>query len=61
MILADVLKESPENLQQRFRRKIAPLKINILIKNMKSHVIYGRLLRNIVMKSGLQSMKIYNT
>jgi flavin-dependent dehydrogenase len=61
MILADVLKESPKNLQPRFRRKIAPLKINILIKNMKSYVIYGRLLRNIVMKSGLQSMRIYNT
>jgi geranylgeranyl reductase len=61
MILADVLKESPDNFQQRFRRKIAPLKINILIKNLKSHVIYGRLLRTIVMRSGLQSMRIYNT
>ena len=61
LILAEVLKKSPDNFQQRFRRKTAPLKINILIKNMKSHVIYGRLLRTIVMKSGLQCMKIYNT
>jgi len=61
LILAEVLKKTPDDFQQRFRRKTAPLKINILVKNMKSHVIYGRLLRNIVMKSGLQSMRIYNT
>lgn len=61
LILADVLKKSPDDFQQHFHRKITPLKINILIKNMKSQVIYGRLLRAIVMKSGLQSMRIYNT
>lgn len=61
LMLAEVLKKSPDNFQQRFRRKTAPLRINILVKNMKSHVIYGRLPRNIVMKSGLQSMRIYNT
>jgi flavin-dependent dehydrogenase len=61
LTLAEVLKKSPDNFQQRFRRKTESLKINILVKNMKSRVIYGGLLRNIVMKSGLQSMRIYNT
>jgi flavin-dependent dehydrogenase len=61
LTLAEVLKKSPDNFKQRFRRKIAPLKRNILVKNMKSYVIYSGLLRNIVMKSGLQSMGIYNT
>ena len=61
LMLAEVLKKSPDNFQQRFRRKTAPLRINILIKNMKSHVIYGRLLRAIVMKSGLQCIRMYNT
>jgi len=61
LTLAEVLKKSPDNFQVRFRRKTASLKRIILVKNMKSHFIYGRLLRNIVMKSGLQSMRIYKT
>jgi geranylgeranyl reductase len=61
LILAEVLQKSPDNFQQRFRRKNAPLRRNIFVKNMKSHFIYGRRLRNIVMKSGLQSMRIYKS
>lgn len=61
LILAEVLQKSPDNFQQRFRRKTAPLRRNIFVKNMKSHFIYGRRLRNIVMKSGLQSMRIYKS
>jgi geranylgeranyl reductase len=61
LILAEVLKKSPDNFQQRFHQKTTSLRINILVKNMKSHFIYGKLLRTIVMKSGLQCMRIYNT
>jgi flavin-dependent dehydrogenase len=61
LILAEVLKKSPDEFQQRFRWRTAPLRRNLFIKNMKSHFIYGSLLRNIVMKSGLQSMRIYKS
>lgn len=61
LILAQVLQKSPDNFQQRFRRKTASLRRNIFVKNMKSHFIYGNRLRNIVMKSGLQSMRIYKS
>jgi flavin-dependent dehydrogenase len=61
LMLAEVLQKSSENFQQRFRRKIAPLRRNIFVKNMKSRFIYDRRLRNIVMKSGLQSMRIYKS
>jgi geranylgeranyl reductase len=61
LILAEVLKKSPDDFQQRFRQKTVMLRRNIFIKNLKSHFIYGSLLRNIVMKSGLQSMRIYKS
>jgi flavin-dependent dehydrogenase len=61
LILAEVLKKSPDNFQEHFRRKTASLRRNIFVKNLKSHFIYGRRLRNMVMKSGLQSMKIYKS
>ena len=61
LILAEVLKKSPDDFQQRFRQKTEMLRRNIFIKNLKSHFIYGSLLRNIVMKSGLQSMRIYKS
>jgi flavin-dependent dehydrogenase len=61
LMLAEVLQKSPEKFQERFRRKTAQLRRNIFVKNMKSHFIYGRRLRSIVMKSGLQSMRIYGS
>jgi flavin-dependent dehydrogenase len=61
MILAEVLNKSLINFQERYRHKTAPLRRNIFIKNMKSHFIYDSLLRHIVMKSGLDSMRIYKS
>ncbi|UCF15132.1 MAG: FAD-binding protein [Phycisphaerales bacterium] len=56
--LADVLSKSPHDFEKRFRSKTRRLRANLLIKNMKSHVIYNPGLRNIVMRTGLKTMKI---
>jgi geranylgeranyl reductase len=61
LILAEILNKTPDNFQKCFHRKTESLRRNIFIKNLKSHFIYGRLLRNIVMKSGLRSMRIYKS
>lgn len=61
LILADVLRESPNNFEERFRRKTKALKINLLIKNLKSQFIYNPRLRNIIMKTGLQCIRIHKS
>lgn len=57
-ILADVLREGPEHFERRFHRKTNTLRVNILMKNVKAHFIYDPWLRNIVMRTGIQSMKV---
>ena len=57
-ILADVLREGPEHFERCFHRKTNTLRANILMKNVKAHFIYDPWLRNIVMRTGIQSMKV---
>jgi geranylgeranyl reductase len=59
LALAETLRESPNHFEKRFRRKTRYLRVNLAVKNLKSQFIYNPRLRNIVMKSRLQSMKIY--
>ncbi len=61
LIFAKVLRKSPKYLNTRFRQKTKKMRANIFLKSIKSHLIYNPFLRNIVMKSGLQSMKIYKS
>ena len=61
IILADVLRETTDGFESRFRRKAKKLRANLLVKNLKSRFIYDPWLRNIVMKTGLQSMQIHNS
>ena len=58
LALAEVLRESHDDFEVRFRRKTRCIRANLLVKNLKSQFIYHPRLRNIVMKTGLQSMKI---
>jgi flavin-dependent dehydrogenase len=57
--LAEALQETPEGFEQRYQKKTVRLKRNIFLKIMKSHFIFNPTLRKIVMKSGVQSVKLY--
>jgi geranylgeranyl reductase len=59
MILAGVLNKSTENFERRYKKKTRRLRGNIFLKNIKSHFIFNSRLRKLVMKSALQSMRLY--
>ncbi len=59
LILAGVLNISLENFERRYARQSLTLKLNILLKNLKSPFMYTPLLRRLVMAIGLNSLKIY--
>jgi geranylgeranyl reductase len=61
LVLADVLCESLNNFEERFRRKTIALRANLLLKNLKSQFIYNPRLRNIIMKTGLQCIRIHKS
>lgn len=57
--LAEALQTTPDGFEKRYRKKTRNLRRNISLKIMKSHFIFNPTLRRIVMKSGLQSVKLY--
>ena len=61
LILADVLRKTPDGFEKRYYRKTKRLRTNIFLKNIKSHFIYDSRLRKIVMTTGLQSMKVHKS
>jgi geranylgeranyl reductase len=58
LILAEVLRKTPDSFEKRYYHKTRQLRRNILVKNIKSHFIYDPWLRTIVMRTGLNSMKV---
>ena len=58
LCLADTLADGREGFEERFRKKVFGLRMNILMKNLKSPFMYNPLLRKMVMASGLKSMKV---
>jgi geranylgeranyl diphosphate/geranylgeranyl-bacteriochlorophyllide a reductase len=60
LALADALDSGLVDFQERYRRNIRSLKGNILLKNLKSPVMYNPLLRKLVMSSGLNSMEPFS-
>ncbi len=61
LILADVLRETPDGFEKRYYRKTRRLRRNIFVKNIKSHFMYDPWLRKIVMRTGLNSMRIHKS
>jgi geranylgeranyl reductase len=61
LILAQVLRETPSGFEKRYYQKTRQLRTNIFLKNVKSHFIYNPWLRTIVMRTGIQSMKIHKS
>ena len=56
--LAWALEKGTENFQDCYAEKTKRLRMNILLKNLKSPFLYNPLLRKLVMKSGIKSMGI---
>ncbi len=57
LYLAQSLEEGIDGFLDRYNQRIKDIKLNLLIKNLKSPAMYHPLLRQLVMKSGLQSIR----
>jgi flavin-dependent dehydrogenase len=58
VILADALNRGLAGFSKRYRLKTVCLKRNILLKNIKSRFIYAPRLREIIMRSGLKTVRL---
>lgn len=54
--LAACLESGTDRLAERYQRKAKDIRLNILMKNLKSPAMYHPLLRQLAMKSGLYSI-----
>jgi len=57
-LLAECMNRSLNRFQKEYRKKTIPLKINIIIKNIKSFFMYHPFFRKFILRSGLFSMKV---
>jgi geranylgeranyl reductase len=57
LYLAQSLEEGMNGFLNRYRQRVNGIKLNLLIKNLKSPAMYNPFLRQLAMKSGLQSIK----
>lgn len=56
LYLAQSLEEGIEGFLDRYKQRVRDIKLNLLIKNLKSPAMYNPFLRQLAMKSGLQSI-----
>ncbi len=61
LILAQILRKTPDGFEKHYYQKTRQLRRNIFLKNIKSHFIYDPRLRKIVMKTGFKSMEVYKS
>jgi flavin-dependent dehydrogenase len=57
LYLAESLKDGMDGFLDRYERKTKGIKLNLLLKNLKSPAMYDPFLRKLAMSSGLLSMK----
>lgn len=57
LYLAQSLDNGLEGFLDRYKQKVKDIQLNLLIKNLKSPAMYNPYLRQLAMKSGLQSIK----
>jgi flavin-dependent dehydrogenase len=57
LYLAQSLEEGIDGALDRYKQKVKDIKLNLITKNLKSPAMYNPLLRQLAMKSGLQSIK----
>ncbi len=56
LYLAECLEDGMDGFLDRYKRKALDIKLNLLMKNLKSPAMYQPFLRQSVMRSGLQSI-----
>ena len=59
LMLAEALRPTIDGFEKRYQQKSRALRRNIFLKILKSYFIFNSRLRKVIMKSGLQSMKVY--
>ena len=57
-VLAEVLNSNCKNPARKYRLKTFPIKIKLVLKNLKTPFMYHPLLRKIVMKTGIGTVKV---
>jgi flavin-dependent dehydrogenase len=57
LYLAQSLEAGIDGFLYRYKQKLSDIKLNLLIKNLKSPAMYNPFLRQLAMRSGLQSIK----
>ncbi len=58
LILAEALQSTPDGFEKRYHKKTRKLRRNIFLKNLKSLFIFNPMLRKLIMKVGLQSIRL---
>ena len=56
--LAEALSEGPSGFNQRYARKTRSMRLNIILKNLKSPLMYHKLLRRLILRSGINSVNV---
>ncbi len=56
--LAEALETGPGAFPGRYREKTRQLRMNIILKNLKSPFLYNPLLRKLIMISGIRSIGV---
>ena len=56
LYLAQSLEEGLDGFLERYKQKVKAIKLNLLIKNLKSPAMYNPTFRSLIMKSGFQSI-----
>lgn len=59
LYLAESLGDEIDGFLSRYEQKLKDIKINLLMKNLKSPAMFNPFIRQLAMKSGLQSIKKY--
>lgn len=57
LYLAQSLEEGIDGFLYRYKQKVKDIRLNLLLKNLKSPAMYNPSLRQLAMKSGLQSIR----
>ena len=57
LYLAKSLDDGIDGFLDRYRHNVKDIKLNLIVKNLKSPAMYNPFLRKLAMKSGLQSIK----
>jgi len=61
LYLAQSFEDGLDGFLDKYKQKVKDIKFNLLIKNLKSPAMHNPIFRRLIMKSGLQSIRRYQT